>query len=162
MRGSTIKGSTFYLNRGGSSAAIPATVSYSRTSKTAKLNPRGNLEAGARYTAVVEGGKNGVRASDGGKLGGTRDGTATFAGGKVTWSFTVANDPPPPSDTERPSLVNFDPAPGARNVPVGVSPRATVNESLRPNSVNTQGITMFEDSNQQIGRASRRERVQIS
>jgi hypothetical protein len=96
MRAGTINGSTFYLKREGSLSAIPATVSYSRTSKTANLNPEGNLEAGATYTAAVKGGKRGVRASDGGKLGGTKDRAATFASGKVTWSFTIANDSPPP------------------------------------------------------------------
>ena len=44
----------------------------------------------------MKGGGSGVKASDGGKLGGTNDSTATFANGNVTWSFTVANDSPPP------------------------------------------------------------------
>jgi hypothetical protein len=97
MRASTIKGSTFYLKKQGSSTTIPAQVSYSDTSKTATLKPNSNLEAGATYTATVKGGKRGVRASDGGKLGGTNDITATFADRKVTWSFKVANNPTPPS-----------------------------------------------------------------
>jgi hypothetical protein len=97
MRASTIKGSTFYLKKQGSSTTIPARVSYSGTSKTATLNPDSDLEAGATYTATVKGGKRGVRASDGGKLGGTNDSTATFANGKVTWSFMVSHNPTAPS-----------------------------------------------------------------
>lgn len=97
MKMSTVNGSTFYLTREGSSTAVPAAVSYNRTSKTATLNPASSLESGTTYTATIRGGRSGIRASDGGKLGGSRDGTATLASGKVTWSFaTVDNDPPPP------------------------------------------------------------------
>ena len=95
MRASTIKGSTIYLKKQGSSTTIPANVSYSPTSKTATLNPDSNLKEGATYTAYIKGGKRGVKASNGDKLGGTTDSTATFANGKVTWSFTTTDSTPP-------------------------------------------------------------------
>src|SRR4051794_36254605 len=69
MKASTIKPSTFYLTKEGSSTKLPAQVSYRSTSKTATLKPDSNLEAGATYTATITGGPKGVRASNGDRLG---------------------------------------------------------------------------------------------
>jgi hypothetical protein len=131
MRASTIKGTTFYLKKQGSSTAIPATVSYSGTSKTATLNPESNLEAGATYTATVKGGRRGVKASDGGRLGGTRDSTATFANRKVTWSFTVAN-----AIEATPSSLDFG---GFAYCPTDPSPDQNV--TLKNNGTNATTIS---------------------
>jgi hypothetical protein len=154
MRASTIKGSTFYLKKQGSSTKIPAQVSYSGISKTATLNPESNLEAGATYTATLKGGRRGVRASDGGKLGGTNDSTATFANGKVTWSFTVANDPPPPPVDEcpdnpdrteppcdtSPTVVSFQPPGGIAGPSTNVE--ATFSVDMDPTSITDQTFTL--------------------
>jgi hypothetical protein len=107
MKARTIKVSTFYLKEEGSSTAVPAEVSYSGDSETATLDPEGTLDAGSTYTATIKGGKRGVRALDGDKLGGTSDSTATFANRTVRWSFTVASDSPPPPSTS----LHFSPNP---------------------------------------------------
>jgi Bacterial Ig-like domain len=87
MKASTIKDTTFYLTEEGSSTHIPVKKrSYDATSKKATLIPESDLKAGATYTATI----TGVKSSKGVKLGGTSPNTATFADGKVTWSFTVA------------------------------------------------------------------------
>jgi len=96
MKAGTIKGSTFFLKKQGSTTTIPAQLSYSATTNTATLNPNSNLAAGATYKATIKGGSTGVKALNGDRLAGTTDSTATFANNKVTWSFTVANAPPPP------------------------------------------------------------------
>src|SRR3712207_6563031 len=85
----TLKNKTFYLKQEGSTAVVPAQVSYARTSRTATLNPRNDLASGITYTAYVKGGRAGVRGASGQKLGGTRDATAAFVNAKVSWTFTV-------------------------------------------------------------------------
>jgi hypothetical protein len=141
MKARTIKGSTFYLTKQDPSTAIPAKVSYSGTSKTATLDPDSNLEAGATYTATIKGGKRGVRASNGDKLGGTRDSTATFANGKVTWAFTVSNDPPP-SDTLPPTVSSVTPTNGATKVAINTKVTATFSEEMDSSTVTNQSFTL--------------------
>jgi hypothetical protein len=94
MAKSTINNKTFYLKQEGSSAVVPAKVTYSGTTKTATLNPNNDLAHGETYTAYVKGGRTGVKGTGGQKLGGTNDATATFLNAKVSWTFTtVAVDP---------------------------------------------------------------------
>ena len=92
MAKSTINNKTFYLRQEGSTAVVPAQVTYAGTSKTATLNPNIDLASGATYTAYVKGGRTGVRGAGGQKLGGTTDSTATFAEAKVSWTFTTKPD----------------------------------------------------------------------
>jgi hypothetical protein len=93
MAKSTINNKTFYLKQEGSSAVVPAKVTYSGTTKTATLNPNNDLAHGETYTAYVKGGRTGVKGTGGQKLGGTNDATATFLNAKVSWTFTVAAEP---------------------------------------------------------------------
>jgi hypothetical protein len=93
MAKSTINNKTFYLKQEGSSAVVPAKVTYSGTTKTATLNPNNDLAHGETYTAYVKGGRTGVKGTGGQKLGGTNDATATFLNAKVSWTFTVAEEP---------------------------------------------------------------------
>ena len=141
MKARTIKASTFYLREEGSSTSIPAAVSYSSDSKTATLDPNGTLEADSTYNATIKGGKRGVRALDGAKLGGTSDSTATFANRKVTWSFSVASDsPPPPSGTS----MRLTPNPLDLSYEYSClveNPGKTLNLTL-DNSENTEDVTV--------------------
>jgi hypothetical protein len=97
MTRSTINNKTFYLKQQGSSAVVPAQVTYRGTTKTATLNPDNDLAYGASYTAYVKGGRLGVKGANDQRLSGTTDATATFANARVSWTFSVA--PPPPDTT---------------------------------------------------------------
>jgi hypothetical protein len=48
------------------------------------------LEPNTSYKVIVDGGLDGVRSVDGGKLGGVDDPSARFRDGKVFWTFTTA------------------------------------------------------------------------
>jgi unsaturated chondroitin disaccharide hydrolase len=74
--------STFTLRRG--AAQVAAGVSYDAATKTATLDPSADLVAGAIYTATLT------------------NGIADLAGNQlvaVSWTFTTATAPPPPSGT---------------------------------------------------------------
>lgn len=53
MLASTISKTTVRLAKKGTTTVIPATVSYSATTKKAALNPTKNLQAGATYTVAI-------------------------------------------------------------------------------------------------------------
>ncbi len=73
------------LYRAGSATALPATVTYDETTKSATLNPSANLQLGAKYKAVVS-----VGATD--LAGNALDQSPTLAGNQPkTWFFTVKN-----------------------------------------------------------------------
>jgi hypothetical protein len=74
----TVTGSTFSL-KNSTNVAVPATVSYNATTKTAALNPSASLLPGT-YTATIRGGTTTPMVKD---LAGNR-----LAAHK-TWSFTV-------------------------------------------------------------------------
>src|SRR5919112_1382321 len=52
---------TFTLTKQGAATPVTASVSYDGASKKATLNPSADLEAGATYTATVNGGTGGVK-----------------------------------------------------------------------------------------------------
>jgi hypothetical protein len=132
MKKSTIKDTTFYLTEEGSSTHIPVKkVSYDATSKKATLIPESDLKAGATYTATI----TGVKSSKGVKLGGTSANTATFANGKVTWSFTVANSSPPPSTPE----VTFQPQGSG---PLNTNVEAIFSKDMDPSSITKDTFTL--------------------
>ena len=85
MNASTLNSSTFQLTvpqAGGGSIPVPATVSYNSSTLTATLVPSQPLAYSTTYTAVVEGGTNGVQDSNGNQLPSS-----------VSWSFTTAAPP---------------------------------------------------------------------
>jgi hypothetical protein len=86
MTAASINTSTFVL-RDASAKTIPATVSYTSSTRVATLRPSQLLVASATYTATVVGGSAGVKDL-------AANGLATSR----VWSFkTAASAPPPPS-----------------------------------------------------------------
>ena len=80
----TVTSSTFVLQAG--STAVPATVTYDATAKTATLDPSADLAAGTTYAATLTGGSAGVKDVAGNALA-----------ADVTWTFTTAVPAPPPA-----------------------------------------------------------------
>lgn len=84
-----ISGSTFVLKSPGG-AVIPATVSYSDTTRTATLDPASDLANDTKYTATLLGGTAAVRNAAGTPLATT------------SWSFTTGPAPVITGTTPRP------------------------------------------------------------
>ena len=83
----TIGSATFEL-RDSNDALVGAAISYDSASRTATLNPSGDLDYSTTYTATVSGGAGGVTDVAGNPL----------AADEV-WSFTTSAPPPPPPNT---------------------------------------------------------------
>ena len=86
---------------------VPATVSYSTYTDTARLTPAASLAPATTYTAVVKGGTGGVEDSAGNPMA-----------VDYSWSFTTATPQPGPA----PVVAMTWPAAGA----VGVDPRGVI------------------------------------
>jgi N-acetylneuraminic acid mutarotase len=90
----TLSSATFTLVKQGTTSPVAATVTYLSASKTVRLDPNANLEAGATYMATLKGGPGGVKDVAGNPL----------AADKV-WTFAVSSSKPPSaSDTFTRSL----------------------------------------------------------
>ncbi len=77
MNASTITGSTFLL-KNASGASVPASVTYTSATNTAKLTPQSALQYSVTYTLTVKGGSSGVKDLSGNALA-----------SDVTWSFST-------------------------------------------------------------------------
>ncbi|WP_455835445.1 S8 family serine peptidase [Pseudarthrobacter siccitolerans] len=75
-----VTGGTFVL-KNAAGAAIPATVTYNATTRTATLDPAASLAADTRYTATLVGGTSAIRGSTGTPLA------------SVSWSFLTGQAP---------------------------------------------------------------------
>jgi Big-like domain-containing protein len=85
MRDSSINTNTLKLFEAGTTTPIPATVTYSATTKRAILDPNANLRLGTRYKAVVT---TGVKDRAGNRL----DQDPTLSGNQPkAWFFIVKN-----------------------------------------------------------------------
>jgi len=83
MRAGSINANTVKLKKAGTTATIPATVTYSASIRRAVLNPSANLVSGAKYIATVT---TGAKDSAGNSL----DQNLSLAGNQAkTWRFTV-------------------------------------------------------------------------
>jgi hypothetical protein len=89
---------------------VPAAVSYNSSTRTATLNPTGNLAADARYTVTVTGGSAGVRDAVDNPLGTT------------TWSFTTG---------AAPTVASRTPASGATGVSGSANVAVRFSEAVR-------------------------------
>jgi hypothetical protein len=106
-----VDASTFTLERTVGGLAVAAAVSGAGTSWT--LNPNANLQPGTTYTA---------------SLGSGITDAATTPLAAESWSFTT--DSPPPADETPPRVIDVSPNPGAIEVSVGASVRATFSEPV--------------------------------
>ena len=79
MNAATIDTARMTLVRQGTGTPVAAAVTYDAANRRATLNPSANLQAGAVYTATVDGGAGGVTDVGGNLLAADH-----------TWSFTVA------------------------------------------------------------------------
>jgi Bacterial Ig-like domain len=84
----TLTTDTFTLIKQGSSALVPATVSYNASTNVATLDPSSDLDTNTTYTARVKGRSIGVKDLAGLPL--DQDNS---------WSFTTAPDTTPPETT---------------------------------------------------------------
>ena len=103
--------------------AVPATVSYDDSTRSATLTPNSALAFSTSYTATV---KTLVKAVDGVALA-----------APVSWSFTTSPAPPPP-----PTVSGQAPAPGATGVSRTTGVDATFSRDLDPTSLNTSSFTL--------------------
>ncbi len=78
MNASTINTTTFTLVKAGTTTSIPATVTYTSSTKTATLDPSVDLDPNTKYTATVKGGSTGVKNAVGDPMKAAK-----------TWSFTT-------------------------------------------------------------------------
>ena len=99
MNAGTFSDQSFTLSKAGSS--VSAQVTYDQTSRTATLDPAGDLQAGATYDAKIT---TSVKDSAGNGLAQEK-----------TWSFTV--EAPPPL-TVSPDPLDFTPGTSACNVTI--------------------------------------------
>ena len=84
LSAASVSTSTFEL-RGPGNVLIPASVTYTAGTRTARLTPNSSLAYSTQYTARLAGGPSGIRDAAGNAL------VADF-----TWTFTTAAAPPPP------------------------------------------------------------------
>jgi hypothetical protein len=85
MMASSINGTTFKLLKKGATTKLAAMVSYSGSTRTAKLDPINSLQRGITYKAVVSTGAKDV-------AGNRLDQISTTTGlQQKTWLFTVRN-----------------------------------------------------------------------
>lgn len=123
---STLTAQSFTLTAS-DGTAIPATVSYDDTSKTADLIPSQPLALMTTYTATVT---TGVVALDGEPLGSA-----------VSWTFSTATTPPP-----SPNAATLQPAAGSTGAPLGGAVIATFNMALDPATVTPQTVLVRDAS----------------
>jgi hypothetical protein len=90
---SDMKANTVYpnitLKKKGARKAVPNLSTYTPDDVYTGY-PQKRLQADTVYQVIVDGGRDGVRAKDGGKLGGVDDPSARFKDGNVIWSFRTA------------------------------------------------------------------------
>ena len=63
---------------------------YNHVEDKYEAQTAGPLKPNTTYKVIVDGGLDGVRSADGGKLGGVDDASATFKKGNVVWTFKTA------------------------------------------------------------------------
>lgn len=78
------------LKKQGTSTAVPMFSTYVAADDTWTGYPQKRLQPDTVYKVVVEGGRDGVRSKDGGKLRGVDDPSAGFKDGNVLWFFRTA------------------------------------------------------------------------
>ena len=100
MNASTVSGQSFTLSKAGS--PVSAQVTYDQNSRTATLDPAGDLQTGATYDAKI--------------TTSVKDTAGNALVQEKTWSFTVAS--PPPGVTVTPNPLNFTPASSGCNVTI--------------------------------------------
>jgi uncharacterized protein DUF4082/Big-like domain-containing protein len=120
MDSSSITASTFTLQTAGGTA-VPASVAYNSSTRTATLTPTNALQTGTSYTARLT---TGIRSDD-----------ATPLPAAVTWSFSTTT-------VVAPSVTSTSPAAGATAVGVTQPVQATFSVSLDPTTINGQTFTL--------------------
>ena len=79
------------LKKAGARKAIDMSLTYYFVEKKVEGTPYVPLKPNTTYKVIVDGGRDGVRSVDGGKLGGVDDPSARFRDGKVYWSFKTGD-----------------------------------------------------------------------
>jgi hypothetical protein len=78
------------LKKKGARKAVPKLSTYTSADDVYTGYPQKRLQPDTVYQVIVDGGRDGVRTKDGGKLGGVDDPNARFKDGNVIWSFRTA------------------------------------------------------------------------
>ena len=129
MDSTTINATTFVL-RDATDAVVPATVSYSTSSRIATLNPTPTLNSGATYRVTIVGGGSGAKDLAGNALAVDR-----------VWSFTAEVDSTPPSVSTK------SPAAGVTGVSRTANVTATFNEPMDGATINVTTFELRDPSN---------------
>ena len=128
MDPATINGGTFRL-LDPSGNPVPATVSYSTYTDTARLTPVASLAPATTYTAAVRGGPSGVEDAAGNPMA-----------ADYSWSFTTATPQPGPA----PVVAMTWPAAGAVGVDPGGVITATFNVEMDLKTITTDTVQLLD------------------
>lgn len=120
MDANSINGTTFSLATTGGTA-VPATVTYSSSTKTATLTPNAALSVGTGYTAKLT---TGIRSDDG-----------TALSAQQTWSFTTVT-------SGAPVVTSTSPVNNATGVDSGTSVQATFSTSMDQATITATTFTL--------------------
>lgn len=118
----TVTSTSFSLS-GAGGAAVPASVAYDDSTRTATLTPAAALEFGTTYTVRLE---TSITAVDGVPLA-----------SPVSWSFTTAAAPPP-----APTVASTVPAADATAVARGAVVEATFSRAMDPATLSATSFTL--------------------
>jgi hypothetical protein len=130
MNPASISGSSFRLVNDTLGAAVPGTVTYSATGRTAVFTPTGpaTLAANSQFTATV--------------TTGATDLAGNALAANVAWTFTTAALP----DSTRPTIVLTLPAAGATAVANNTAITATFSEDMNPASVSGSSFSLVNNT----------------
>ena len=128
---STVTSATVKLLDGGNNA-VPATLVYNQSTRTATLTPTSALANSMTYTIFVAGGSAGVRDLAGNPM--AQNTTSAF--------MTVAAATP---DTTLPTITSFTPGDGTEGVVLQPTVKVTFSEAMNAATVRANTVYMLED-----------------
>ncbi len=125
MDPASLSTTTFTLVKQGTTAPVPAAVSYNAATRVATLAPSASLESGVAYTATVKSGATGAKDLTGNPLAADR-----------IWAFTTVDNIPP-------TVTSVSPSDGATGVASTSQVSATFSEAMDPASLSTTTFTLI-------------------
>jgi len=125
LQPATVTATTFKLRDTTSAVWVPATVSWSASTKRMTLRPTALLAAGHRFTAYITAGVKDLAGN-------------TFAG--TSWSFTAS------TDATKPTIIARRPAPNATGVSRGTYIVVTFSEQMRASTLTTATVRLRDAS----------------
>lgn len=124
MDASTITNTTILLRNAGTSALVPAVVTYNNTTNVATLTPSGPLSNATNYTVIVT------------------TGVKDVAGNPLAVQFPSSFTTAPLADTTPPTIVARSPGIGVGNIAINTNVTVTFNEAMDIATINSTNITL--------------------